>query len=125
VIESGIYSRLVAGVPSVSGRVYPMILPQNVVFPCVSYLVISDPGDQDHDGPTLTRSAGYQVSAWARTFTEARTAAAQIRTALEGYRGTMGTVDVATVIADGGRDLYDDDLRIYHHAGDFTFLYKE
>ena len=124
-IELGIYSRLVAQVTAVSGRVFPMILPQNVTFPCISYILISDPGAQDHDGPTETREALYQVSSWARTYTEARAVATAIRTALEGYRGAMGTVNVSTIFAEGGRDLYDDDLRIHHHAGDFTFLYKE
>jgi len=101
-------------------------MPQNVTLPAVTYELISDPRGNTHQGPDGTVEARYQVTAWSQSYQQAKTLSLQVKNALQGYRGPMGTgVAVASIFAAGGRDLFDDDLRIFYVASDFFINYKE
>jgi hypothetical protein len=126
VIESGLFTRLNTQVTSVSGRVYPKVAPQNVTFPAITYELVSDPRGNTHQGPDGTVQARYMVTVFAKSYLQSKTIAGEIKNAMQGFTGAMGTgVVVASVFAAGGRDLFDQDLRIYHVAQDFFINYKE
>lgn len=125
-IESGLFTRLTTQVTSVSGRVHPKVAPQNVTLPAITYELVSDPRGNTHQGPDGTVQARYMVTVFAKSYLEAKTISGQIKNALQGFKGAMGTgVVVASVFAAGGRDLFDQDLRIYHIPQDFFFHYRE
>jgi hypothetical protein len=124
-IERGLYQRLVDTVPAVGSRVYPVLLPQNVTYPAITYDLVVDPRALDHSGRTNTTRASYQITSWSPSYATAKIVARAVRESLEDFSGAMDTASVSTIFADGGRDLYDDDVKIHHHAADYTILYKE
>jgi hypothetical protein len=125
-IEAGLYTRLNTQLTGIGGRIYPKTMPQNVTLPAVTYELISDPRGNTHQGPDGTVEARYQVTTWSQSYQQAKTLSLQVKNALQGYRGPMGTgVAVASIFAAGGRDLFDDDLRIHYVASDFFINYKE
>jgi hypothetical protein len=125
-IEAGLFNRIKTQVTAVGNRVYPKVLPQNVQTPAITYELITDPRGNTHQGPDGTVEALYQVTVWAKSYMEAKTISLSIKNALQGFSGAMGTgVTVASVFAGGGRDLFDDDLRLYFIPADFIIHYKE
>lgn len=82
----------------VGGRVYPEEAPPEAGYPRVTYSVVSDVG-----GRHLTSAAGYsqarvQLDVWgqsgAQGYKQVSDVKEQLREALDGYRGTMGSVVV-------------------------------
>lgn len=133
-IEEGIVNYLEAhsGFGSVCGdRIYPIHLPQEVTLPAVVYQRISTQRagihthDQDASGLSYTR---IQFTVYAVKYADVKTAIYQLREALEGYKGTMGsgnTVTVGSSLMDTEADNYDPELGVYWAHIDFQISYQE
>lgn len=104
-IEEGLAAFLVAnaGVNAlISGRVYPNKLPQDVTLPAITYQRIDSPRIHAHDssGATGTARPRMQIDCWAggsEPYKSAKAISDAVRAALDGYRGTFGTVNPVTV----------------------------
>jgi hypothetical protein len=116
-IEEGIgyYLTTYAGlVALVSTRTYNKRIPQEATLPCVTYYRISTPRVQTHDtsGMTGTAYPRFQFDAWAATYGSAKAITDQLRTALNGYKGTVtsgaDSVVIQASLVDDER--YDPDL---------------
>ena len=83
----------------IGGRVYANKLPQGVTLPALTYQRISSPRRHTHDsnGATGTAHPRFQLDCWSTTYEGAKDIADALRSALNGYRGTMGAVDPVTV----------------------------
>lgn len=66
----------------VAGRVYPLVVPQQVSRPAIAYQRISGPRTYSHSGPTLA-FARFQITCEGTTYAEACRVAAVVRVALE------------------------------------------
>lgn len=126
-IEAGIYGRLASEVTSVGGRIYPKRLTQNVVYPALTYQVISDPRGHDHGGPDGTVQARVQVTAFSTSYLEMKTVLDAVRTALDGFTGEIGGVQVAAVFHAGGRDLLDSEVKpeVHYNPTDYMVQFTE
>lgn len=124
-IEPGLRTRLDSEVASAAGRVHPKVLPQGTAYPSLTYELVSDPRLHSHDGPDGLVEARYQVTAWSETYGDMKQAAAEVLAALDGFTGTMGTVEVAATFYAGGRDLFDPDEMVHFHPSDFIVQYRE
>lgn len=124
-IEAGLYSRLKAQVLAVQGRVYPKKLPQGVQYPALTYELVSDPRDHDHGGPSGLVDARYQVTPWSDYYLEMKEVGADVRAALDGFSGAMGTATVANVRHAGGPDLYDPTALVHYGPTDYLIQYTE
>ena len=126
IIEEALVSRLIAQVPLVGGRVYPMLLPPSVTLPAITYQKISSVRAYTHDGFAHYAEPRFQVSAWATTYAGAKAIQTQVKTALEAYVGMMGGgVDVQRCLVANEIDLYDPESRIYHQAVDYILAHAE
>lgn len=128
ILEEGIYAHLTddAGVAALVGtRIYPLQVPQDVTLPAVAYQRISGPRDHAHDGPTGLVRARVQFSALGSTYLEAKTVTEALRAALDGFKGTMGTVEVQTVFLENERDEWAEAFRLPVVRQDVIFWYKE
>ena len=101
-IEEGLAAFLVANAAVnaiVSGRVYPNKLPQTVTLPALTYQRVDTPRVHSHDtsGATGTAHPRIQFDCWAASYANAKGLADALRGALNGYKGTMGTVNPVTV----------------------------
>ena len=104
----------------ISTRVYPLIIPQGATLPCVTYQRIDTPrtlthGDSGATG-TLARPR-IQFSSWAATLSEAMAIAYQLRAALNGKTGSMGTapynITVRAILVDNEMQDYEPETQLW------------
>ena len=105
VLDESLYSYLAnyAGLVSlISNRVYAFQMPQGVTLPCVTFQRISTPRDLTHDSSGIGNELAhprFQFDAWAETYSSAKAITEQIRAALNGKTGKIGSqIETATVI---------------------------
>ena len=95
-LEEGLYSRLTgyAGLSALIGtRLYPEVLPEGVTLPAVTYQIVSLADTADAaGGDNLMDTNRVQLTSYAATKAAAANVDRQIRAAINGYRGSMGTV---------------------------------
>lgn len=108
---------------SLATRIYPIFLPQQVIYPAATFHLISDVPVYAHDlaGPEALR---IQIDVWAVTHLSARTIADQVRDALEGFRGMMGGVygvPIGGVLLENQTAFYEDEPRIFRISTDYIF----
>lgn len=97
----------------IAGRVYPVILPQGVTFPAITYQVISDVPESDLDGDSELRNLRVQVNCWSEGYAECKNISAQIRAAMDSAVGF-------SAIRSGGRDNYEATNHLHYSMMDFS-----
>ena len=116
----------------VSNRVYPITIPQGKPLPCVTYQRIDTPrilaqGDSGATG-TLARIR-IQFNSWAATLSEAMDIAYQLRAALNGKRGSMGTapynITARAILVDNELQDYEPETQLYRVISDFIVWIEE
>jgi len=72
----------------IASRCYPIVLPENVTLPAISYLLVSATNDEyrDHDGATEREVSRVQFNCWAATGDAASALGDQVRDAWDGYK---------------------------------------
>lgn len=127
-LESEIYSRLssYAGLTALtSTRIYPVILPQNVAMPAVSFQKVSALRPSNFSIDTGDVRARLQVDCWAVAppgeAAAANKIAAQVKGALKRYHGG----NIQDVYLENEQDLYEDVTKIYRILLDFIVWFKE
>lgn len=125
-ITEAFYAKLAAttGLTSlVSTRIYPIRLPQNPVFPCVTFQVISEPRIHSLDGASAP-NAIIQVDCWARQHKEAHQVAEAVMAAFDSFAGTMGSVTVSACLLQNRQEIYEPDVDDYRVSLDFSVWYN-
>lgn len=115
-IEQGLVTYLLAqsGITDyVSDRIFPVKADQDVDTPYMVYAKTSDPREHSHDGNSHLGKATFEIAVFSDTYKECKDVAAALQTALQGYTGLMGSVDVRNVIYVDETDGYDDDLDLF------------
>jgi hypothetical protein len=134
--EAVIFDRLstFAGVTALIGtdpaRVWPVALPQDPVYPCLSYRRIESRRVQ---GVYIDPGYAYvtvQVNGFAKTFEELKALMEQVRLALERFGSaltgtTIAGVLVYDIVMGSEADSYEPALDVYAHAVDFEVLHAE
>jgi len=80
-----------------NARIYPMLVPENGTYPCITYQEISyiiPRGLVNAAGPATSR---YQFNCWARTALAAKELAEAVRGGLDGYQGAVGGISFQLV----------------------------
>lgn len=107
-------------------RLYPMIAPQNVAAPYVTYQQIS--GQRIHAMGTDPGVANprFQFSAWAATNTEAKNIALQLMACYSRWRGIIAGVEVLDGFLENEVDLgRDEDGKLHQRVVDFIIWHRE
>lgn len=133
-LEEGLASYLsnFAGLTAlVSNRVYPMRIPQNAGVPCVTYQRISTPRELTHQSSGATGDLAhprFQFDAWAETYATAKSITDQIRAALNGKTGSIGTAPNAVTIRASlvieELTEYNSEVELYRIMSDY-FIWQE
>lgn len=109
-----------SGVSSLVGsRVYVLELPDICTFPALSIHKISDPYSRIKGSPRI------QVSAWAEDLLICKQISAAVETALNGYSGTQGNLQIVQIVPLDSQDFPKDDSGLYQIAYDFLVLYRK
>lgn len=119
------YAGLVA---LIATRAYSLVAPQNVTKPYVRFQRIDTPREYSHQGYSGLAHPRFQFSVFAETPESAKAVVDQVRTALQGYVGTMGgsggvTVQAAMVVDE--RDNYEPDTKLYREDIDVILWHAE
>jgi hypothetical protein len=88
-------------------RVFPMKVPQGEELPCITYKLISDPGEPTHSGPSSLRHPRFQLDCWGNNYLEAATLADEVISRMDGYKGLMGGTLVHASFLEDARDNHD------------------
>ena len=129
-VEADLYGILV-GSTSVaalsSQRIYPTLLPQNTVYPAISYLRISSERYPLMGGDAVNVASRFQVDCWDDDALGSRTLANTVRQALQRYGSSTGTVTIDTIFIDQQQEIPERDLDedIYRVSFDFLIHYRE
>lgn len=97
----------------VNTRIFPVVMPQDVALPAVSYQRISADPVNTLSGASGLVNAHIVINSWARTYDEAKALSLEIRTAMNGATTFRS---VLTNELDG----YDQDVSLYVVSQDFS-----
>lgn len=75
----------------VGTRVYASVAPSSVIYPYVTFRIISDVPEHDMSGAVGLTEVILQVDAWAREVAERQSISETLRLILDGFVGLMGT----------------------------------
>ena len=115
----------------VSTRIFGVKRPQKIrTLPAITFERMN--GGHDH---TLSAAAGsaiprFRIRCWAATYVAADALAEILRNVMQGYRGTMGSTTVQSVILDDEFDEYEEsedgsDQGVFGIAHDYLIRYVE
>ena len=128
-IETILYTHLAGNVALaalVSNRIYPDMLPQDVTYPAIRYVVVDRVEVQVKPALATVRHvrARVQMDVYARSYAAAKTAAAALTVALYAFDRTKNAAIVGTRVIDM-RDSADDDSVIFSVSVDASITYNE
>lgn len=109
-------------------RVYTGNAPQNTAPPYVVLARVGEPrAERTLDGTVILNRATFALNAYGATYEQAHAIAAALKTALDGYRGTMGETNVLVARRESfGPDLseVDGDKTLRHLPSEYSFAYQ-
>jgi len=133
-LEEGLKSYLTAyaGLTALIGtRVYPFRIPQGATLPCMTYQRMDTPRMLTHQSVGATGDLAkvrMQFDCWATTYSSAKAIADQLRAALNGKTGSIGTAPNAVVIraalVDNEIPEYNPEVDMHRVIADY-FIWQE
>lgn len=111
----------------VGTRIYPEILPQDVVYPCMRYARVGTIRGLMLDGVNTLTEVRMQIDIWARSYAEIRAIGNALRAALDGVTGNLGGVSIQFSRYEADIDLseLEGDQRERRRSFDFIFTLHE
>jgi len=130
-IEAAIYSLLShdAGIAAaIAGGIWPILMPEVVDYPALSYFVVDSPPIQTLVEPCGLAHPRIQINAWSNDYASAKKACEAVRKALDGFSGTVATPDGPVFICgirwEDERDSYEHETRTFRTMRDFIVWYQ-
>lgn len=102
-LETGLKAHLTADLnlaALIAARVYPVLRPQNAVLPALSYQRISGVRVSSLAGPSYACESRIQIDCWAASYSAVKTLSRAVRKRLDGFRGSLGGVQVGSCLID-------------------------
>lgn len=110
----------------ISGRIYPLRLPQEFELPAISYQRISAPRSKDLQGSIGHVQPRIQVDCWTESYSKLKDLAEAVRLALDRYQGNLGGGDyVQGVSLEGETESFEEDTEIQRISLDFVIYHQE
>ena len=131
ILEEGIIAFLKADAAIgvvVADRIYPDMIPQGAVIPCLTYQRISTPRIVTHDSSGATgdlASPRFQFDAWSETGKEAKAISDVLRGVLHGKKGAMGGVTIRAALAENEVPEYIPEVELYRSRSDYKISHQE
>ncbi|WP_430009973.1 DUF3168 domain-containing protein [Methylophaga lonarensis] len=104
----------------VSERVYPLILPQHVRFPCISYSFNEDRPEIDFGGQGSYQQIQVEVDCWAKDYDAMVDLSAAVRQTLINYQGVSAGVRINKIYFDSSVPVYENTTEAYRETLLFT-----
>lgn len=124
-LEESLFDYL-SGLLSVGDRVYPMgKRPQEAVLPLVTYSLVAGPGSHYSHGGISDSAVSFQFDCWAEDADDAMTLCAELREALDGFRGYWGLYRIGSVFLTVAMDDYEAEAQVYRRLIQADIHYSE
>jgi hypothetical protein len=101
----------------IASRCFPVVLPQNVTLPAVSYQRISGGQENSLKGSSNLENPRIQVDVWGTTYSAVKDLAAKVMAAMR-----AASTFKALVISD--QDLFEDETETYRVSIDFSIWHR-
>ena len=126
-IEAAIRSILVndTTVKDITTRCYPVTIPQSPTYPLILYTKITGMRDHHLRGPSGHAHPRLQIESWSKSYSEAKTLAAAIRKALDGYSGTASGTVIRSCLIESERDIFESEIEVYRVTSDWFIWHEE
>jgi hypothetical protein len=109
----------------ISARIYPDFAPQNEAYPLVVYSLSEDRSVATLSGPSKLRERTYRFDIWGVTIAEVTAIGIQLRAALDGYNGTMGTLTYVASSFEGEDRTRDSETMAFRLTQQYRIWYHE
>jgi len=107
----------------VDDRIYPMHRCENMTFPGITYLRISN-STKSRSRTSANKAPVYQISCWAKSFKQARQLSDAVIEIFDNYSGSMGNIDFVS-FHENDRDIYEPGVGLYHIPVDIEINYDK
>lgn len=127
-IDEAFYTILAndAGVSAeVVDRIYPDKLPQNVVYPAIRLSLVTENHSPVAGGVDDLPLAGMDVDVFASSREKANEVSELVRSALDGYNGTVNGLVIQAIMMKNRQHFYDDDENVFQTSNDFSAYFEQ
>lgn len=100
---------LVVALKDVVSKVYPLMMPEDATYPCITYQVVFDGVNQATNGNFSSRDVRFQVDIYSKSYSEAKTLKDAVVAKVIGLKG--GSISA--------QDLYEDEIKLHRELIDF------
>lgn len=105
------------GVSAIVGsRIYPMVAPQNVAKPYITYRVITGLKFQCIGGEIYQGNYRFQIDVWSETYSNAKAISTAVKSSLVGFMAS-NNINI--------EDDYEDETRLFRQIIDFKITDKD
>lgn len=111
-IEGDLYTHLKANVPSVSGRLYPLLMPQDCTKPAMVYSVTYD-GDIETLGCVVGQNIRFQIDIYGESYSSVKMIKEELKTAL--YSFAYKPINLSVT------EDFEQDVKLHRQIFDFKF----
>ncbi len=111
-IEQELFAHLRDTVTSVSGRVYPMIMPQDCEKPALVYTVVNAADDQAVSGCVSATETLFQVDVYASTYAHMKDVTTEVKSSLY----TFDSYPMAL----NSRDIFEEEEELFRQMIEFN-----
>ena len=95
-------------------RIYPNTIPQDVVFPAMTYTRISNDPADTKDGVSKLDSITIDLDIFGIDFNTLKDLAGKVRTALDRFSGTKQSQVIGIIVFLSDHSFYEDEAQVYH-----------
>ena len=105
-------------------RIYPLVLPQKVSYPAVTYQKIAGTFEHSMGGDSGFSYPDYQFVCFAKTYHEAKETAKTLRLCLQNLRIMVDDIYIQAVLIENEIDDYEEDTEIYSVILEFRVFFQ-
>ncbi len=129
-VETIIFSKLtsVAGLTDlVKTRIFPLLAPQDITKPFVTFQRISSGRVKNLQGASFTAQTRFQIDCYATSYISARQIAEQLRLALDGWSDYTANPAIkgSSLITDSDFSITETDPKLYRVMMEFLITHDE
>lgn len=105
----------------IGNKIYPVIIPERVAYPAVTYSEFSQQFDETKDGPIPNGDHSFEIDIYCEENGQGKRLADAIKGVLSWYSGTVNGVSIERIrFLDQSDDLYGDDKEIFHITQEYS-----
>jgi len=106
-------------------RIYPLVLPQKVTYPAVTYQKIAGTFEHSMGGDSGFAYPDYQISCFAKTYKEAKDTATTIRICLRNLMLMVDDIYIQALLIENEIDDYEYETEIYSVILEFRVFFQD